>query len=71
MMEWISVKDKLPGFYDWVLVSVKSAGMHLTITTAYRNRLVNSGEWYWWWFGYPSEIGEVTHWMLLPEPPKE
>lgn len=70
-MEWISVEDRLPEFYEWVLVAAKFVAGPQWIATAYRNRLVNSGDWYWWWLRYPSEIGEVTHWMPLPEPPKD
>ncbi|AWY06887.1 MAG: protein of unknown function DUF551 [Caudoviricetes sp.] len=65
---WISAGDRLPEFYDWVLVAVESVAGPLGVMTAYRNRLV-SGDWYWWWFGYPSSIGNVTHWMPLPTPP--
>lgn len=69
-VEWISVKDRLPEFYDWVLVAVESVAGPSIIVTAYRNRLVKMEDWHWWWFGYPSEIGEVTHWMPLPPPPE-
>lgn len=47
MNEWISVKDRLPEFYDWVLVAVQFSGGTPWLATAYRNRLVN-GDWYWW-----------------------
>lgn len=56
---WISVKEKLPGEGIWVLVWEKQG-------FAYNDKLV-SGVW---------QIGAnngaiITHWMPLPEGPKE
>lgn len=69
-MEWISVKDRLPDddkntnylvydnyMYEWgVSVSVAS---------------YSNGEWY----DYLGEIHKysehITHWAILPEPPKK
>lgn len=63
MAEWISVNDKLPTTKDDVLMVVDG-------------RIVELG-----WYGQHSGIWHraytdvrvciVTHWMPLPEPPKE
>lgn len=72
MMEWISMRERLPELYDWVLVSAKDyPEVPAFIATAYRNKTTKDENWYWWWFGYPSEIGKVTHWMPLPKPPED
>lgn len=55
--EWVSVKDKLPEQYTDVIVFIKGD----TIAVDYVDE--NSDFYYY---------GEyVTHWMSLPEPPKE
>ena len=67
MSEWISVKDKLPKFdYVTVIVAVmpKFGGdeIHMACT--------ESGSW-----NVLSANGNhadfITHWMPLPEPPKD
>ena len=62
MAEWISVKDRLPDKNGNYLVSVTSdfAGVHVAN--------FQSGEAFLW---YPFIKSDVTHWMPLPEPPKE
>jgi hypothetical protein len=74
MMEWISVKDKLPEYPQVVLVTNKDSNLY---STAYFNGTQ--------WIPDPFVIGydswddftalrlmiEPTHWMPLPEPPKE
>lgn len=63
-MEWISVEDRLPKGYTYVLVHIKEKdGSPVTVG------------WYsseWGWAGYDSygtNDLEVTHWMPLPEVP--
>jgi len=62
-MKWISVKDRLPELYDIVIIATK--------------KYVSSGTYhdtYWYDRGYDCSLSEnnpVTHWMLLPEPPKK
>ncbi|MEE1301623.1 MAG: DUF551 domain-containing protein [Bacteroidales bacterium] len=61
MAEWINVKDELPLVQDDYLVYLPNGH----IRTAY---------WMtedFWEKGYYSNRLEVTHWMPLPEPPKE
>ena len=63
--EWISVKDRLPETRAAVLVTMKGA-----------LPCVCRQDWNgdWWMIGqYRNQRcrAEVTHWMPLPEPPKE
>lgn len=62
-MEWISVNDRLPeefyaGFSDWVLATSKMGSMVVS-------RYDYEGS-YW----ITSMGRNITHWMPLPEPPK-
>lgn len=63
MSEWISVKDRLPEGYKDVLVCFEnSSGYHVDITF-YSDKLDYGEGWYL--------TADITHWMPLPEPPKE
>ena len=61
--EWISVEERLPPLdetgYTYVLVQMNDEFITATDYTR------NGG------FGLWKDSGEVTHWMPLPEPPKE
>ncbi len=61
-MEWISVKDRLPEKDRLYIVAHKlRRGRKMVLIRRFSNE-------------YPSTFpmsGEVTHWMPLPEPPKE
>lgn len=64
--QWISVNDRLPKDGKNVLVLIPYRGVVLNYVS-YRE----SDEWY-----VPDRLGrfslsDVTHWMPLPEPPKE
>ena len=59
VQEWISVKDRLPEGANTVL-AVDSDG---TTASAYY-----VGNWH---SGGDLEEDDITHWMPLPEPPKE
>jgi hypothetical protein len=74
-MEWISVKDSLPekekaerGYYDEsksVLIMTDD-GMYVAE--------YNHAEKKWgieWEYDFEDYVCEVTHWMPLPEPPKQ
>ena len=61
MSEWISVNDKLPPIYVNVLI-------YDTIDNYISNSLLNKNKQ---WIGYESNIDDITHWMPLPNPPKE
>lgn len=66
---WISVKDRLPEVRHAVL----------GYTPFYKNiwavTMHEDGCWYFWYPGtseYDQDwYGPITHWMPLPEPPKE
>lgn len=73
-MEWISVKDRLPKKNGRYLCytefpNISSVGVY------YYGRLENEDDRKGFYF-FDSEYGDVeasnvTHWMELPEPPKE
>lgn len=73
-MEWISVKDKLPTEEDnMYLVSVISpSGKLRTTFCRWENRrpYYKPAKWNWIRREVVS-IKDITHWMPLPEPPKE
>ena len=56
---WISVKDRLPEKYEEVLVYSAKYGVQV-------DWIADNTDYLWWNYG---EL--VTHWMPLPEPPKE
>jgi hypothetical protein len=64
MSEWISVKDELPEPNEIYLVHCPSWSDDECAVCLFEN-----GKWY---YDHDSEINSyVTHWMPLPEPPKE
>lgn len=66
MSDWISVKDRLPQVTGKYLCAVKDKRGDLwTIASDWSLEMKS-------WFGNYGEIKNiVTHWMPLPEPPKE
>ena len=62
-MEWTSVKDRLPEKDKYVFCYSNKYGG--TMFIGYRGWY--SGEWI---EGGSLHIGDVTHWMQLPEAPK-
>ncbi len=78
-MEWISVKDQLPDDGQYVLV-YHSDDFHITVgyfeSDNVRFYIESDGKKFYTDSGWETEIpwaqkGSVTHWMPLPEPPKE
>ncbi len=63
-MEWVKTSDKMPPELVMVLCLIPDQGDH--ICTAIWERREG------WYESYNNEIimQPVTHWMLLPEPPK-
>ena len=64
MGEWISVKDRLPEVWQKVIVAIRVNG----------DSIVDTG----WWLEDGRTVvslgfiqNHITHWMPLPEPPKE
>jgi hypothetical protein len=72
--EWISVEDELPIGHDnedcvtdQVIVTV-SYNKSTFVSTAYMKLNV----WYWWESRKEMKTGfDITHWMPLPEAPKQ
>ena len=66
--QWISVKDRLPDIYQRVLILIRGRIFISSIEEEYggeyRDGVIRfwDGDWDW---------PEVTHWMPLPEAPKE
>lgn len=58
--QWISVNDRLPEADQYVL-TIDKLGFY------YIDCVLNTGEWE----ENTSRINPVTHWIPLPEPPKE
>lgn len=70
-MEWISVKDRLPKSSLWVLVAYKTSKRQcLMMEIAYLQNYFGYQDWYTTEAKYNTVEG-VTHWMPLPELPKE
>ena len=66
VQKWISVKDRLPENDQWTLCCMKdkSFGTFRVFQWNYIDWQWNDGnEWF--------DEKDVTHWMPLPEPPKE
>lgn len=61
MTEWISVKDRLPRPYERVIAAFKDGSVDITQRNSERETS----------FVYEGVHSKVTHWMPLPEPPKE
>ena len=69
MAEWISVKDRLPESPRFVLVFVRHPpkGEFPAWSCMMTDMYLGNG----WLENADSEAHEITHWMPLPEPPKE
>lgn len=82
MNEWISVKDRLPNekgeylcyfqasYGEWINISKFSFNLEEVDSFDFYGKNRNG------WYGYDSEWGyferdNITHWMPLPEAPKE
>lgn len=65
-MEWISVEKRLPEIGDWVLIHtpVNKQSLIEIAMLDYLHHFINPAMGY----GY---FKNVSHWMPLPEPPKE
>ena len=64
MSEWISVKDKMPE--DGIRVLTYADNSAMFVASRDDGWYVDTGEYY-----YSSPLTNITHWMPLPEPPKE
>ena len=69
MSEWISVKDRYPLAGYGQILAVKQADGSVSSQYGWLRSLPGKGRP---WQGIHAVItGEVTHWMPLPDPPKE
>ena len=64
--KWIPVSERLPAPFETVIVHMPLETPCPTVGWGFVKR---NGEWYANYFNRDSD--EVTHWMPLPEPPKE
>jgi hypothetical protein len=67
-MEWISVKDRLPEHLEKILIVYE--GSDNVLMANYKNGLVGMGFYVYYADGRMLIHTPVTHWMPLPEPPK-
>lgn len=72
---WISVEERLPECNDDVLVFVQHPiSGHCWMQTAHHVSTIGMDECEddeWWLSGTGETVSFVTHWMPLPESPKE
>lgn len=66
VQRWIPVTERLPEPFALVLVEMPGEKPFKTVREGFISR---DGVWHS--ALYDREPGEVTHWMPLPEPPKE
>lgn len=73
---WIPVTERLPEIYSPVLIKYLSAQDRTASPDFVDTAVMMPGDiWYWW----EGDVGDcdisvsciITHWMPLPEPPKE
>lgn len=62
-MEWISVNDRLPEDGQKV-ITTKNGIVDIQWYEKRRNGWISQGNWFW-------SMATVSHWMPLPDPPKE
>lgn len=63
MSEWIKVSERVPENKGEVLINSSTYGMRIGFFDAQR-QCWDDGDYY-------DDITNVTHWMPLPEPPKD
>jgi Protein of unknown function (DUF551) len=86
MSDWISVKDRLPEHHKTVLVCNNKKGMCVVvfIDSIEMNKVMEKSQYPWEcvdvkkhpYYFISQEINQhtannITHWMPLPEPPKD
>ena len=67
-MEWISVEDRLPEDDSWILLVAAghvAFGIYKRISRYDNTKVFKDPNW------CEFRKGSVTHWMPLPEPPKD
>lgn len=75
MSEWISVKDRLPGRYETVLIAISTVNGYgdpaKLVTIGGYDHSEKRWEQYTSTDRQLCQGETVTHWMPLPEPPEE
>jgi len=70
-MKWISTKNKMPNLNSMIL---STDGEKVAVTTLMYNDHIKKFHWEYLSSGCgccDTDMQNVTHWMPLPEPPKE
>ena len=65
---WIPATERLPDYGTTVLVYGSQGGIY---TARYERARAEWGRDSWWKLNSKSHICNPTHWMPLPQPPKE
>ena len=74
MSEWISVKTSLPRMFESYDFSGREVEVSEIVATNEGAGACKDGEWVgvdWDPFNANVPMENITHWMPLPEPPKE
>jgi len=73
MKNWIDITKELPPYTDLYIVycKVKDRKGNYTDVRAYNYKKIDGINDYWQIPENPNEIVEITHWMELPDEPKE
>lgn len=71
MNEWISIKDRLPEDFGWFLVIDEYMPINLSVTIGFYEGADSEINWLPLDSRASQESMVVTHWMPLPEPPKD
>lgn len=83
-MQWISVHEKLPEPYDFVLVFATTEGTNEPNPISLARLIPRGTNWEFLYeykdssgagvyqdIEWPVEMEDITHWMPLPKPPME
>ena len=74
---WISVKDDLPYKHEELILNKEHPFLTIKVLintkvrvhTAFMIKDIINDKWIW--YGYGKDEDQITHWMLIPEQPKE
>lgn len=73
MSNWISVEDRMPELEERVLLITQSG----EIVTGWLRKLPQADTYFCfgnvfagWDYDFNYDLGAVTHWQILPKPPK-
>lgn len=74
---WISVKDDLPYKHEELILNKEHPFLinkvliktEVRVHIAFMIKDIINDKWIW--YGYGKDEDQITHWMPIPEPPKE